>query len=82
MPNTRYFTPPQIAERFGINAGKVGGWIRSGELPATNVAANLNGRPRWRISPADLAVFEHRRAAVVPPKSRPRRRAADVIEFF
>ncbi len=79
---TRYRTPPDVAEQYGVNAGKVLGWIRTGELRATNVAANLLGRPRWRISPADLAVFEQRRSAITPPKSRPRRKAVGVIEFF
>lgn len=34
-----YLSPPEVADRLGINAGKVLAWIRSGELRATNVAA-------------------------------------------
>jgi len=79
---SRYLTPPEVAEQFRVNSTKVLMWIRSGELRATNVAASLIGRPRWRISLADLAVFEQRRSAVTPPKSRPRRNNAHVIEFF
>ena len=79
---TRYRTPPEVADLYAVNANKVLGWIRSGELRATNVAASLIGRPRWRISPADLAVFEQRRSAITPPKSRPRRKAVGVIQFF
>lgn len=84
LTSTRYLTPPQVAELLGVNPGKVIGWIRGGELRATNVAAKLTGRPRWRISPGDLAIFEQRRSAIAPaPKSRPRRSsAATVIEFF
>ncbi len=82
MADTRYLTPPEVAEQFRVNSTKVLMWICSGELRATNVAASLIGRPRWRISPADLAVFEQRRSAITPPKSRPRRKAVGVIEFF
>ena len=80
--STRYLTPPQVAEQLGVNASKILTWIRSGELTAINVAASLIGRPRWRISQADLAVFAQRRQAITPPKSRPRRKTVGVIQFF
>ena len=80
--STRYLTPPEVADLFAVNASKVLGWIRAGELRATNVAASLIGRPRWRISPTDLAVFEQRRSAVAPQKARPRRKTVGVIQFF
>ena len=79
---SRYLTPPEVAEQFRVNSTKVLMWIRSGELRATNVAASLIGRPRWRISPSDIAVFEQRRSAVAPTKTRPRRKSAGVIQFF
>jgi excisionase family DNA binding protein len=77
-------TPPQVAARFGIRADKVLGWIRAGELRACNVAARLGGRPRWRISEADLLAFVQARGAgtgVSRGRVR-RRREAGVIEFF
>ncbi|MFZ1933477.1 MAG: helix-turn-helix domain-containing protein [Thermoguttaceae bacterium] len=82
VASTRYLTPPQVAERFGVDPAKVVGWIRKGELGAVNVG-NGSSRPRYRISPADLALFEAARA-VQPPSPRMRRRRADpnVIEFF
>lgn len=78
----RYFTPPQIAERFGVDPCKVVRWIRAGQLHAVNVGDGSK-RPRYRVSPADLAVFELSRA-VQPPAPRIRRRRADpsVIQFF
>ncbi len=79
---TTYLSPPELARRLGINPGKIIAWIRSGEMPAINIATRLSGRPRWRISQADLVIFAARRAATVPPKSRPRRKTAGVIEFF
>ena len=80
--STRYLTPPQVAEQLGVNASKILTWIRSGELTAINVAASLLGRPRWRISQADLAVFEARRSAIAPLKARPRRKTVGVVQFF
>ena len=78
----RYLTPPEVAALLGINSGKVLCFIRTGELRAVNVAASLIGRARWRVSPADLAVFEQRRSAVAPPKTRPSRKTVGVIQFF
>ena len=80
--STRYLTPPEVAKRYGVNASKVLGFIHSGELRAVNVAASTLGRARWRISPSDIAVFEQRRSAVAPPKTRPRRKSVGIIEFF
>ena len=78
-----YWTPPAIAKRLGISPEKVLTWIARGELRAVNVADKMEGRPRWRIAPADLAAFEAGRAArpVIAPKRR-RKQAAGVIEFF
>lgn len=43
-PADKSVTPPQVAKMFGVNAGKVVGWIRSGELRAVNIAAKTSGR--------------------------------------
>jgi hypothetical protein len=77
-------TPPQVARRHGVSPDKVLGWIHSGELRAINVAARRGGRPRWRIDPADLVVFEQARSAVPRAAARPKRRrqVAGVIEYF
>ena len=79
---SRYVTPPEIAKRYGVDVHKVIGWIRRGELHAINVGDGVK-RPRYRISPADLAAFETSRS-VQPPAPRVRRRRADpnVIAFF
>ncbi len=82
MSTPRYFSPPELAKLWGVNANKVLGFVRTGELRAVNVAASTLGRARWRISPSDIAVFEQRRSAVAPQKTRPRRKTAGVIEFF
>jgi excisionase family DNA binding protein len=79
----RMLTPPQVAEQLGIDAAKVITWIRSGELPAANVATRVGGRPRWRIGPNDLEAFLERRRSPTPPAPRPKRRRFDgITEFF
>jgi len=77
-------TPPQVAEKLGVSADKVRGWISRGELNATDVAAEGSSRPRFRISPEDLAEFQKKRQPSKPPLKPPRRRKKDphVIEFF
>ena len=76
-------TPPEVAQRLRVNAGKVLSWIRAGELPALNVATRPTGRPRYRISEADLLVFANRRAgAALPTPRRSKRRDQNVTEFF
>ena len=76
-------TPPQVARRYGVKAERVIGWIRSGELRAINLSSKGSRRPRFRIDPEDLRVFELKRS-VTPAKkaSRPRRKQAGVAEYF
>ena len=57
-------TPPEIATMWGISADKVLGWIRCGELRATNIAARRDARPRYVVGLDDLAEFEKRRSNV------------------
>ena len=80
---SRYLTPPAIAQRYGVDPSKVIGWIRRGELRAIDVSSSTGGRPRFRISPADLAVFESSRAADPQPKvTRRRRKDPGITEYF
>jgi len=39
-------TPPKLAKRLGVSADKVRGWIKSGQLAATDVCNRPGGRPR------------------------------------
>jgi excisionase family DNA binding protein len=81
--SNNWLTVPSIAESLGIDAGKVLGWLRSGELTGVNVAHRRDGRPRWRVSAEALEQFLQRRQSSppAPPKSR-RKRQAGVIEFY
>jgi hypothetical protein len=80
-----WHSPPQIAQSRGIDANKVVGWIKSGELKAINAATSLGGRPRYLVSDTALDDFDRRRAVIPPAPSAPRRRRrADsaVKEFY
>jgi hypothetical protein len=82
---TRYFSPADVAERYGCDVHKVLAWIRSGELRAINVAAKRAAiKPRWRINPDNLAAFEAARACSKsePTPRRQRKNGAQVIEYF
>jgi excisionase family DNA binding protein len=74
---TGSWTTDSIAKWMKVSPDKVRGWIRSGELKATNVAKPGN-KPKYRIDPADFDSFLLRHAAVVaaPLGRRRRRRAA------
>ena len=75
--SARSLTVKQIAERFQVKDQQVLGWIKAGDLPATNIAAAGKVRPSWRISPAQLTAFEGRRASGLPvaAESPPPRKA-------
>ncbi len=77
-----FLSPPQIAERLGVEPEKVRGWIRRGELVAHNVADRPTGRPRFRVSDEELQKFLDRRATVKPPKQARPKRQAGIKEFY
>jgi excisionase family DNA binding protein len=64
-------TPPEIAKRFSVSVKKVLEWIRTGELPALNLARRACNRPRYSISVEALETFERLRR-VVPDDGEPR----------
>lgn len=88
MRDPAKLTTRQVAERLGLggDTDKVLSWIRSGELPAINVARKATGRPRYRVDPGDLALFvSRRRVRPQPDVTRRRRKRAtthNVIPFF
>ena len=83
MTSKAYLTPPEIAKRYGVDAHKIVAWIRRGELRAIDVSSTPGGRPRYRIAPADLAIFEQARATGPTPKiTRRRRKDPGVTQYF
>ncbi len=73
-----------LCERYGVGEHTVLGWIASGELKAVNVGRRLAAKkPRWRITQEALAAFELARTHTPPPpRTKHRKRPADVIQFY
>jgi hypothetical protein len=71
-----------LCRRWKVGADKIRGFVRRGELVAVNVAANLSGRPQWRITAGSVERFEVRRSSVPAPKPQRRRRRPQVIDFY
>lgn len=81
----KFFTPPQLAEEWGVDADKVLALIRSGQLVAVNMVTTTGGRPRYRISAEEAEAFLKRRGSAPPQKSPPRTKKPkddDTIEFY
>lgn len=72
----------QVAERLSIRKHGVLQLIRDGELPASNVSLRPNGRPLWRINPADVEGFLLRRAHQAAPRRRRRSRKPQSIRRY
>lgn len=47
---TRCMSRREAARFMGVSTAKIDGWIRRGELVASNVSGSP-ARPQWRISP-------------------------------
>ena len=76
-------SPKQVAARINVSVRLVRDLITSGTLPAVDVSRPGSRKPRYRVSEADLTVFESRRMVRVAaaPKRR-RRKNPNLIEFF
>ncbi len=83
MPSPRQtFTPPQLAERWGVGHEKILAWIHAGELRAMNLATRRDGQPRWAIQIAEIERFEAARSSTPPPKPAKRRPAMTTKDYF
>ncbi len=76
-------TVPEVAKLLRVRPNKVLSWIRSGRLRGYNITERENGRPKYRVNPADLEAFSQQRAITQPaPKGRPvGRRQIPVLEW-
>lgn len=80
---SRWLTPPAVADQLGIDPSKVIAWIGSGTLVAVNVAQGTGGRPRWRIAPSELQAFLLRRQSRPSVQLQRRRKdTPEAIPFF
>jgi transposase len=73
-----------VCEHYGVSEHTVLGWLRSGELRGFSVSRRPGGKkPRWRTTQEALEAFELSRTPTpVPPRTRRKKRPADVIEFY
>ena len=79
----RMMTPPEVGRRLRIKAARVIAFIRSGELRASDLSSAGSRRPRFRVDPADLAIFLNRRATGPQPKTpRKRRKTEGITQYF
>jgi hypothetical protein len=76
------FSVADLCRRWKIGGDKIRGFVRRGELVAVNVAANLSGRPQWRITPESVERFEMRRSSVPVPKPQRRRHRPVAVDYY
>jgi excisionase family DNA binding protein len=79
MTRSPLLTISDVAQRFGVTDRTVGEWIRSNELPAVNASRRTGSqKPRLRIRPEDVELFEAARSTATTaatPGTRRRTRA-------
>jgi hypothetical protein len=76
------YSVADLCRRWKIGEDKVRAFLRKGELVAVNVATNLSGRPRWRITPESVEQFERRRSSAPPPRPVRRRKRTKEVDYF
>src|SRR5262245_29381927 len=81
-PPAAGLTPPELAALLRISVDKVHHWIRSGELGAVDVVAQLGRRPRYRILPHHLAAFEASRRGATGTRPPRRKKRSLAIDFY
>jgi len=66
-----WLTCSQAARRLNVEPSTIRAWIRDGLLPAVRTPGK-NGRGRFRVNEADLALaFDPVRRRDEPPRERP-----------
>lgn len=79
---SRGLTTAEVAELLRVGQDKVLGWIRAGDLVATNTTSTRCGKPRWVISRESLDVFLKGRSSEPRPKLPHRQRARGQTDYF
>lgn len=80
IPASDVLTPPEIADWLATSPETVLGWIKSGQLKASNLATG--NRPRYAILPDDLAAFLKSRQPDPPVKRKPKAKATGSYKRF
>jgi hypothetical protein len=79
----KHYPIPAVAEELAVDRRCVKALIRSGELPAVDIAPAGAKYKKWRVSQEALEIFLLRRTATPPtPTTRRRRRRDDSILHF
>lgn len=65
----KWFSIPELAERYSVASATVTGWIDDGQMEAVNIARKGSVRKRYRVSEKALAEFERRRGSDTSPAS-------------
>ena len=63
IPDSRFLTPPQAAERLGVAPARIIAWIRAGKLRASNLGDGANA------SYLTNGCFAYQRSATDLPRS-------------
>lgn len=69
MTTPSFFTPPQLARRWGCTPGAVLALIKSAALAAFTISPPGSRRPRWKITEESVRDYEAGRSAPAPVKS-------------
>ncbi|MFN3192683.1 MAG: helix-turn-helix domain-containing protein [Aureliella sp.] len=80
---TKARTVEQAADFLQVTQETVLGYIKSGELPASNVGRSFR-RPRWRILESDIGLFlaNRRRQELEPDERKPRSKKTQAKDYF
>jgi hypothetical protein len=81
-PDGRGFTIGDLCRRWRVGKSKVRAFILTGQLVGVNLAANVVGRPQWRITTESVERFEQRRSSTPPPKPARRRRRPPLVDYY
>jgi hypothetical protein len=76
------FSVSDLCRRWKIGGDKVRAFLRKGELIGVNVAANLSGKPQWRVTPESVEGFERRRSSAPALKPTRTRRRSEAVDFY
>jgi hypothetical protein len=76
------FTVTDLARRWRIGEDKIRAFLRRGELVGLNVAANMSGKPQWRVTVESVEQFERKRTSAPPPKPQRRRRSPALVDYY
>jgi|GEM_PF-3527680 len=80
----QFQTVPQVAEMLGVGPNKILGWIRTGDIVATDLSQSQNARPRWHIATAEVDRFVAARRSVPATTPIPvshRKPKSSIVEF-